>query len=74
MRKIYYTIDISLNELDGGVFDSDGLKTINLYEIKDNEVISFGTIESTLSDNTEEEIRDWMMVNYNVLDYGLINL
>jgi hypothetical protein len=72
MKKLYYTIDIDFNE---NVLSTDiselyptGNKTVTVYEIEVNEnyeaeMKKFFSLDLVLSDNSEEEINNYLEDN-----------
>lgn len=63
MKTIYFTVDKELNEIDSGLFDATGNKTIVVYTIENNQPKIFFELESTLEHNTIEEIQWWLDEN-----------
>lgn len=63
MKTIYFTVDKELNEIDSGLFDTTGNKTITVYTIENNEPKIFFEIESILENNSIEEIQWWLDEN-----------
>jgi len=63
MRTLYFTVDKELEEIDNGLFDATGNKSINLYEIIDNKPKMVYTIETTLENSTIAEISEWLEDN-----------
>jgi hypothetical protein len=60
MNKIYYTVEKQLANLDG-IKETNGLADINLYKVKNNELIKIGElIIQTGFYNNEEEISDFI--------------
>jgi len=64
----------NIEEIDEGVFDSDGNGTISIYEVKDNELISYTTIECVMTDKSEEIIIDHLIDVGEDTNVTLINL
>lgn len=59
-KKLYFTIGKNVSG-DGETLD--GTKTVNVYEIINNELKSFTTIEADLSDNSKKAIQDYLNDN-----------
>jgi len=56
MKKLYYTVE---KELDGSE-SLNGLKTISVYEMIDNEPKMLTIIDAVLEDNSEEKIQEYL--------------
>ncbi len=66
MKKLYYTISVPLLESEDFMI-AEGYKAINVYSIKDGELIIVLTIQIDLDSNSNEEI-------LNVLEKDSYNL
>ena len=59
-KKLYYTIDKETNDV-GGVFQEvTGNKEVTVYEIIDNVPTQCFTLDLELSQNSEEEIKEYL--------------
>lgn len=75
MKKLYYTVDKELNEIDRGLYDATGNKTLTAYEIIDNKPKVFCQLDVLLEDDSQEAIIEWADDNgYNDVDFALIPL
>lgn len=66
MKKIYYTVDYDLEQIDGNtdVFECvSGLKSVYLYSIQNNELKTIGDFETSIKNDTEEEIKNYLNDN-----------
>lgn len=59
-KKLYYVVEPHLQNVDGEIMETDGNKTITVYEMVDNEPKEFATIEGDLTDESEELIQDYL--------------
>jgi hypothetical protein len=60
MKKYYYTVELELdyfNETDGSL---TGNKTVSVYVIKDDDMISVTDLELTNDCDSEDEIQNWL--------------
>jgi hypothetical protein len=77
MNKIYYVIHKETQDAGGGYFELTGLKDIRLYKIENNELKFLNGLDLELSDNSEEEITDFLLeegiFEYEI-DFELIQL
>ena len=55
MKKIYYTVDKELQDIDG-IEESTGHKTVNVYDVVDGEVIPLFEVQLFNEDNSENAI------------------
>ena len=63
MKKYYYTVELELdyfNETDGSL---TGNKTVSVYVIKDDDMISLTDLELTNDCDSENEIQNWLGEN-----------
>ena len=60
MKKLYYTINKETNDVGGGFQEVTGNKEVSVYEIIDNVPTLFFTLDLELSQNSEEEIQEYL--------------
>lgn len=67
-KKLYYTVERETqpNDFDSNVVELTGMKTIQVYDIIDNQPKMFCTIDARLEDSSENEIQTYLDNN----DYG----
>ena len=71
-RKLYYTVEKNVST-DGETLD--GNKTVTVYDIVDNSPKLFFMLDLVLSDNTQDEIQDYLDDNgYGDEDFKFIQL
>ena len=74
IKIIYYTVEIGLDYFDE-VGTTNGLKTINMYTVKNNKLISLGELKSKIGFySTEEEICDYIDEFLPEYDLDLVKL
>ena len=74
MEVYYYTVDVEINEIDEGVFDVSGTKSIFVYVVDEfSRVVEVTSLDGDLTDNSEEIIKDYFE-DEGIEDYKLVNL
>ena len=63
MKKLYYTVAKETNDIGGGFQEVTGNKEVSVYEIVDNVPTLFFTLDLELSQNSEEEIQEYLNDN-----------
>lgn len=73
-KIIYYTVEIELDYFDE-IGTTNGLKTINMYTVKNNKLILLGSLTGKLGFySTEEEISDFIDEFLPKYDSNLVKL
>jgi len=55
MKKLYYTVDKELQDIDG-IEETTGHKTVNVYNLVEGEIVSLFELEMLNEDNSEDAI------------------
>ena len=61
--RLYYVVNPDLTEIEEGLFDSNGNKTLWVYKIKDDIPLEFAVIHTEMTKNSEEAINDFLIDN-----------
>lgn len=73
-KTIYYTVEIELDYFDE-IGTTNGLRTINMYAIKNNKLIGLGELKSKIGFySSEEEISDYIDEFLPEYDSNLVEL
>ena len=59
MRKLYYVVERDLFDFDG-IQETTGVKNVRVYTIENGELQYWFNLELINSDNTLEEIKDYL--------------
>jgi hypothetical protein len=60
MKKLYYTVNKETTNVGGDFEEVTGNKEVSVYEIIDNVPTPFFTLDLELSQNSEEEIQEYL--------------
>ena len=63
-RKFYYTVDVDVADFGDDVLECTGSKLVTIYEIINNELKQMELIGMDLSEDVEQEVRDYMAINH----------
>jgi hypothetical protein len=64
MRKFYFVEDIAVEDFGDGVLECTGSKLVTIYEFINNEPKQIELLGLSLEDDSEQEVRDYMVTNH----------
>ena len=59
-KKLYYVVNKETQDVGGDYQECTGNKTVSVYNIVDNVPTEFFNLNLDLSQNSEEEIQEWL--------------
>jgi hypothetical protein len=59
-KKLFYVVDLELQNADGEVLETTGNKTVRVYDIENNVPTKFCDLEIDITDNSEEAIQEYL--------------
>lgn len=59
-KKLYYVVDLELQHVDGEIEETTGNKTVRVYDMEDNVPKIFCTLDLLNTQNSEEEIQEYL--------------
>jgi hypothetical protein len=62
MKKIYYLVEKETHSV-GDIEEVTGWKDVRIYHLKNDELTLISQFELAISDNTESEIKDYLLDN-----------
>ena len=62
-KKLYYVVELELENSDGVLYETTGNKTVYVYDIANDVPTLFCILEIYISDDSEEEIQQYLNDN-----------
>lgn len=59
-KKLYYIVELELENVDDEIQETTGMKSVRVYEIVDNEPYQLFDMEIHITDNVEEAIQEYL--------------
>lgn len=59
-KKLYYVVSLDLENVDGDIFETTGIKYVRVYDMVDNVPTKFCDLEIVIEDNSEEAIQEYL--------------
>jgi hypothetical protein len=59
-KKLFYVVRLDLENIDGEIFETTGIKYVQVYDMVDNVPTKFCDLEIVIEDNSEEAIQEYL--------------
>jgi hypothetical protein len=59
-KKLFYVVDLELQNVDGEILETTGNKFVRVYDIENNVPTKFCDLEIDITDNSEEAIQEYL--------------
>ncbi len=59
-KKLFYVVDLELQNADGEILETTGNKDVRVYDMVDNVPTKFCHLEIGITDNSEEAIQEYL--------------
>lgn len=59
-KKLFYVVDLELQNADGEILETTGNKDVRVYDMVDNVPTKFCHLEIDITDNSEEAIQEYL--------------